>query len=180
MAAKKCLKVEALLLLRYTAVSNIFPAEDFCSTMEDQDIRVRAIGLLSRREHSLKELQQKLLAKGADPDALKPVLEWVVAENYQSDQRYCEMLVRNRCDAGYGMMRIRQELSVKGIDRELAGEVLESLQPDWCDIAYQQLLKRFGENWQVGHDARKVQAFLARRGFDSSQVKVAMHRQQDW
>ncbi|HVL00870.1 MAG TPA: regulatory protein RecX, partial [Dongiaceae bacterium] len=77
-------------------------------------IRQQALQLLSRREHSLHELQQKLAGEHAEED-LTAVLTQLVDAGLQSDRRFADVWVRHRSQQGFGPIRIRGELRQKGI-----------------------------------------------------------------
>ena len=82
--------------------------------------RERALGLLSRREHSARELKRKLQQKGVAAEEAGDVVGEMGDRNYQSDARFAESLVRRRALDGYGPLRIRAELASHGIVREAA------------------------------------------------------------
>ena len=76
----------------------------------------QAIALLSRREHSGKELQRKLQARGVPAaDAHQAVLR-VNAAGWQNETRFAESLVRSRIAGGYGPLHIRAELATHGLE----------------------------------------------------------------
>ena len=77
--------------------------------------RDRALGLLSRREHSARELKRKLQQKGVTAEEAVDVVDEMGERNYQSDARFAESLVRKRALDGYGPMRIRAELASHGM-----------------------------------------------------------------
>ena len=48
----------------------------------------RALGLLVRREHSKKELNRKLQARGIEPEAAQAAVERLAGEGWQDDVRF--------------------------------------------------------------------------------------------
>ena len=84
----------------------------------DDELYKKAIAyslfLLARREYSEKELRIKLTDK-YNEEICQRVLDYLQANNYQSDERFTDMIVRSYASRGYGHKRILQELSRKGI-----------------------------------------------------------------
>ena len=78
----------------------------------------RALGLLVRREHSRKELERKLAARGVDRADAVAAVERMAAAGWQDDGRFAASLARSRAVAGHGPLRIRAELSTHGLDAE--------------------------------------------------------------
>jgi regulatory protein len=108
------------------------------------DVRVAAMNLLARREHSLQELQQKLQRRFADADLVAQVLRVLREENLQSDQRYAESLLRQRLSRGYGPLRLRQEMRERGLDDAAIDIAHAAVQPDWFALAEAAYQKKFG------------------------------------
>ena len=75
----------------------------------------KALVFLARREHSARELKSKLELRGLDGEQSRAALAELQAKNYQSDERFGEMLVRSRLEGGYGARWIIAELRQHGI-----------------------------------------------------------------
>src|SRR5688572_4006581 len=95
----------------------------------------RALGLLSRREHSSRELKTKLTARGYEPDEVVETLATLERSQYQSDERYAEVLARSRIAAGYGPRFIEAELRTHGIPPACVRDQLAA--EDWHARAVQ-------------------------------------------
>lgn len=140
----------------------------------------RALGLLTRREHSRKELARKLGARGVSVDEAAAAVDRLAGEGWQDDARFAEVLVRSRAGAGYGPIRIRAELGTHGLDRELIASALEPYEGEWRAIALDQVRRRYGAT--VLDDPavrRKAADFLIRRGFDAECVRAAVRLDED-
>src|SRR5690606_12886983 len=107
----------------------------------------RAIALLSRREHSRRELERKLIQRGFGADEVAAALDRLQSAGLQDDARFAEALGRSRAEAGRGPLRLRAELAQHGLDDDLAGRVVEQAAGDegWQDKALALVRKRFGE-----------------------------------
>lgn len=108
------------------------------------DIRITAMDLLSRREHSRRELKQKLRKRFEDENLIDQQLDRLSEENLQSDSRYAESLLRQRINRGQGPIRIRQEMRQKGISDSEIEMALAEEQPDWYSLAEETYQRKFG------------------------------------
>lgn len=141
----------------------------------EAELKKTAIDLLSRRDHSRHELTQKLQLKGGDSDTVGAVIEWCTNQNYQSESRYCTMLVRAKINKGYGPAVVAQAAREQGIDRELLTQTLEELDIDWFALALLQYQKKFADKPITDfQDKQKRMGFLQRRGFNSAQIQYAL------
>lgn len=133
----------------------------------------RAVGLLARREHSRRELERKLVAKGVEADEAHEAVERLAGQGWQDEQRFAGSLARSRAMAGYGPVRIRAELGTHDLPGHVIEAALEELQAqhDWREAARDLLQRRLGEVAPADPARRrKAQALLLRRGFDSETV----------
>lgn len=135
----------------------------------------KALGLLARREHSRRELKQKLERGGFAREETTAAVERLGDQGYQDDSRFAEALVRSRVGQGYGPARIRAELRSQGIGDAAVRELIESADVDWHDLAANQLRRRYGgPSADPAERARRAQ-FLLRRGFAAATVRVLTH-----
>jgi regulatory protein len=134
----------------------------------------RALGLLTRREHSRRELTRKLTARGVAAEDAQAAVERLAGEGWQNDARFAESLVRARAGAGYGPIRIRAELGTHGLEREAIAAALDTFEGNWAELARDQVRRRYGP--ALADDRalqRKAADFLIRRGFDADCVRAA-------
>jgi len=96
-------------------------------------VRRTAMDLLARREHGRVELTRKLRQRGASPEMIDTELDRLTEEGLLSESRYLESFVSYRARSGYGPLRIREELSQRGLQR--------------ADIEL--ALRESGFNWQA-------------------------------
>ena len=133
----------------------------------------RALGLLTRREHSRKELASKLAIRGVAPEDASAAIERLVVAGLQDDSRFAETLVRSRAAAGQGPARIRAELRTHGFDREAIAAAIDGFDGDWAENACDLVRRRFGPGVGDPGTARKAAGFLLRRGFSLEQARAA-------
>ncbi len=153
-------------------------------------LRLKAMNLLARREHSRLELAEKLTRKLAlDGDGLlvlSGVLDKLIKDDLQSDQRFAEALVRSKVIKGQGPRRIVQALQTRGISKQLAANAVANCGADWRDLAAAVADKKFGcspvndevlknrSNMQIKEKAKRSR-FLQYRGFDAEHIAYALN-----
>ncbi|NVJ66024.1 MAG: regulatory protein RecX [Gammaproteobacteria bacterium] len=132
-----------------------------------RDYKHIAMDLLARREHSRRELINKLKIRGYEGEEVEDYLDRLTERGLQSDQRFAESYVRMRSGNGYGQRRISQELQQKGIAESKISQIYEEMALDWYQIALEIWQKKY--NQLPGNDLKlkaKQSRFLQYRGFD--------------
>ncbi|MBN0986982.1 regulatory protein RecX [Amphritea pacifica] len=139
------------------------------------EVKNAAIGLLARREHSRKELRDKLASRCEAVD-LEAVLDDLAGNGYQSDQRFTESFIRMRAGQGQGWVKIRFELQRKGIDNELVAAVSEATEIDWFALAQEMYQRKYRTELDRSDykERAKRMRFMAQRGFTSEQINYAI------
>ncbi|WP_456952652.1 regulatory protein RecX [Lysobacter sp. HA35] len=133
----------------------------------------RALGLLTRREHSRKELTRKLVTRGVDAGEVETAVEKLVAAGWQDDRRFAESLVRSRASNGYGPLHVRAELATHDLPSEVQQAALEDFEGDWTEIARDLVTRRFGRIDDARLRERKAMDYLMRRGFPGDVARAA-------
>jgi regulatory protein len=133
----------------------------------------RALGLLTRREHSRKELTRKLVSRGVDAAEVEAAVEKLAGAGWQDERRFAENLVRARASTGYGPLHIRAELSTHDLPADLRQEALDGFDGDWSEIAADLVRRRFGRLVDARLRERKAVDFLIRRGFPTDVARAA-------
>jgi len=130
------------------------------------DVRLAAMDLLARREHSRDELRRKLLCRFSDSDLVGREIDRLAAENLQSDDRFAGSYLRQRVGRGYGPLRIRGEMRQRGIGDEGIAQAFAAAGCDWNALAARALERKFGTRpcADLREKARRSR-FLQYRGF---------------
>jgi regulatory protein len=142
----------------------------------DTDIRAECLRLLAGREHSRKELLQKLAAKGFAKAGIDPILDELAEENWQSDARYAESYARSRILKGYGPAFIAYELRQNGIDPGTIPSfdleaLAESIAGGWMALLRQVYRKKYGDSLIPNRNEwAKRSRFLLQRGFTNAMI----------
>ena len=132
-----------------------------------------ALGLLSRREHSARELKSKLAVRGHAAGEATEAIDRLKDQHYQSDDRFGASLARRRAAQGYGPRRTAAELRSHGLGDPAIREAMAAVEIDWLVTAAAQLRRRYGAKAPVDREERAKRAdFLLRRGFDPATVRA--------
>ena len=91
-------------------------------------IKATALRILGRREHSSKELKDKLKQRGFTAKNINSVVENLIDLNFLSDERFTEVYVRSRFKYKKKSPKaIYYDLLKKGVDKELIQNELEAI-----------------------------------------------------
>ena len=134
-----------------------------------KSLKARAIGYLARREYARAELRDRLLATGAVPDEVDPVLDELAAQGYLSDARFAQALVRQKQGA-YSRRSLAQTLKAKGVAGEVATEALAGADADDATTMVALWRRRFGQAPADDRARARQVRFLQSRGFGLSAI----------
>jgi regulatory protein len=137
--------------------------------------RLRAVRIVAASNVSRKELQRRLVQKGQTPESAEEATAWLSELGAVDDEKTARLLVQRAAAKGYGRARIRQELQLKGIPRELWEEALATLpEPDGAIDRYlQQKLRGASPDQKM---KKKLTDALYRRGHRWSDIQAAWRR----
>ena len=161
----------------------------------------RAVGLLSLRPMSRKELLDKLCApprvkKGKypydklddtpDPETLQSGREALLAQaesvadrltdlGLLNDAEYARTVVRHYAAKGYGSRKLRDELYRRGVSREYWEDALGEREPEDSQIDKLARQKLRGAE-PTRENLKKVSDYLARRGYGWEEISSALER----
>lgn len=139
------------------------------------EARKKAMDYLARREHARGELTRKLETAGFDAEIAARAIGRLAEEGLQSDRRFVESFVQSRIDQGKGPVRIHAELGERGVASGLTDEVVEDAHEDWCRLARQIRVKKFGRELPVDFkDKARQMRFLQYRGFEPDHIQAAV------
>ena len=116
-------------------------------------IRRTAMDLLARREHGRVELTRKLRQRGACPEMIDVALDRLTEDNLLSESRYLESYISYRARSGYGPLRIREELSQRGLARSDIEQALRECGFNWQEQLEDTWRRKF--SGQLPEDARE-------------------------
>jgi len=122
--------------------------------------------LLARREHGRVELTRKLLQRGACQDMIDTALDRLTQEGLLSESRYLESYINYRAGSGYGPLRIREELSQRGLSRGDIEEALRESGFNWQEQLQDTWRRKFaGKLPEDAKERARQGRFLSYRGY---------------
>lgn len=132
--------------------------------------------LLSRRDHSVKELRQKLL-RTVDPENADKAIEKMLDLGYLDDEKYARTLFRHLYDnKRMSLNFIKREMYMKGIDPFIIEDVLCENEVDNVANIVELINSKYAGKLRAEDGKQKVMAALARKGFSYSDIKSAFYR----
>ena len=133
--------------------------------------KLKALNLLKVRDHSKKELIQKLMRAGFSQTIIQKTIEYIDSYHYLDDERYASNYVTYR-----GKMKSQKELkfalSLKGIDidrMENSSEIMEEINDQ--ETIRNILNKKWGDDISIDlKEKDRMTRYLFRRGFCSNDI----------
>lgn len=131
----------------------------------------KAIELLSRREHSRRELFYKLKQRGYAEQEIDLAIDELIQKDWQSDFRFAESFIRARQLKGQGSVKISYELKEKGVADDLIAQLINEQDDVWMQLIARARNKRYGEAMPLTLEEKlKQKKFLVSRGFSFDQI----------
>ena len=134
--------------------------------------KMRAVRIVSASSVSERDLEQRLVRKGEDPEQAKAAVEWMADLDLLDDRKTAEHIVQSCIRKGYGLQRAKQALYEKKIPKHLWGEVLEDY-PDMTESITDFLRTKLGAAWDDKELKRAIDAAL-RRGHSYGDIRKAL------
>ena len=135
-------------------------------------VQAAAADLVSRRPMSRRDLERKLVEKGASEEQAARAGQWLEDLGVLDDREYAALLVRHYSRMGYGPARLREKLREKGVPRELWDEALETA-PSGEEQALAFLTARLHGRMPEEAEKQRLSRGLVRRGFSWGDVRAA-------
>lgn len=143
-----------------------------------EKVKARALDLLARREHSVKELGEKLGRRmEVEPEVVREVVEELADKGLVSDERYAEAWARDAVRLKPRAERkVVSELVEKGVPARVAARAVAGAFADE-DVDDRALATRLAEAYRSRIEAesgetqwRRLAGYLQRRGFDNALI----------
>jgi regulatory protein len=140
-------------------------------------IKELCLGLLARRDHSQKELLEKLALRGFDKDDALPVLDELAEQGWQDDLRYAENYARFRIQKGYGPIRVSHELRQNGIAGFDLDGIAQQEAGGWMALLERVYSKKYSDDTVPDRNEwAKRSRFLLHRGFSGGMIGALFER----
>lgn len=135
--------------------------------------KMRAVRIVSASSVSKKDLEQRLVRKGEDPQQAKQAVEWMEDLHLVNDRNTAEQVVHSCISKGYGLSRAKQALFEKRIPKEYWEEALSDY-PDQTEAIESFLRSRLDSDSDEKQKKKAVDALL-RRGHSYAAVRRVMN-----
>lgn len=146
--------------------------------MRSKDIRQTAFRILARRDHTRRELYNKLLQRGYLPCEAGALCQELVEQGYMSDSRVAANLLENASiQPAAGALRFRQRLQSRGLPPALIEDTVKTYreQVDASAVAQRLAQALFAR----GKDAAFIERHLWRKGFSTQEIRAAVRALDD-
>ena len=132
----------------------------------------KAVSLLAIREHTKKELKEKLENKGYREDEISSSLERLEKEGYISEERFAEVFIRSRLKKSpEGKSIILYRLMEKGCLKDIASAFIEEA---WENELWLEPLKKELDTLIRRKGQEYAEAKMRQKGFSFREIKEAM------
>ena len=138
--------------------------------------KMRAVRIVSATSVSKKDLQQRLIHKGEDPQQAREAVQWMSDLNLLDDSKVAEQVVARCIAKGYGLARAKQALFEKKIPKEFWEDALADY-PDQEEKIEDFLRSRISDPRDPREVKRAVDA-LMRRGHNYGAVRRVLNQLQ--
>ena len=133
----------------------------------------KSLDLLSRREHSVFELIQKLKKRYGPNKLINDVIIRLQESNLLDDQRFSEGYIKVRASKGFGPRRIDAELQQRKVSEAIINQELSMIE-NWNELALAAFKKKFGNFQKDTKEILKAKSFLQNRGFSFEQIEFCI------
>ena len=144
----------------------------------------KALRMLERRPYPVAELVRALRARGVVADVATDVVERLREAGLVNDDHYARLFARSRLvTRGSSVRHVQLELSRKGIERNAAADAIAEVREDEGLASEDASVERAARKklrLLAGLDplvrARRLTAFLARRGYELDAIRSVLRR----
>ena len=135
--------------------------------------KMRAVRIVSASSVSKKDLEQRLIRKGEDPDQAKAAVQWMEELHLVNDRNTAEQVVHSCISKGYGLQRAKQALYEKRIPKKYWEEALQDY-PDQNEKIESFLRSRLDADSDQKEIKKAIDA-LIRRGHSYSTIRTVLN-----
>ena len=143
------------------------------------NIRDYVLRLVAFRDRTEKEIIEKLREKNYGENEIEDEINFLKNYGYINDLRFAEHFTHDAINLKkWGKIRIRMELVKKGIDRDVADNVIENAFSEIDeDRVLLQMQSRFkNSDFSNMKERTRIFNFFIRRGFSAEEIKGAMNK----
>ncbi len=138
--------------------------------------RDTALRFLGYRMRSRREVSDRLKKDDFSEEIRERVLSFLEEYGYIDDEAFAKAYIEEKKRLkGYGGIRLKQELIMKGISREIIDGLSEELESDDIDIIKKAIEKKLkGGSVSDRKELQRLYGYLMRKGFPYEKCKEAL------
>lgn len=140
------------------------------------DVRRSALWHLGRRDHSEKELRDKLARKTENKQWIEAIINECLQNSYLNDERFTENYIRSAQSKGFGINRIKNELQRKGITSHHLADIFSTQSYNYIDSAVTLLARKYQQAINNQHLKQKAMRFLQVKGHSCDDIFAAIEQ----
>lgn len=148
--------------------------ESLLQSAGQMSAKMRAVRIVSASSVSTRDLEQRLVRKGEDPQQARQAVQWMADMDLLDDRKTAEQIVSRCIQKGYGIARAKQALYEKQIPKSLWEDALAEY-PEQNDKISEFLQSRLSASSDQKEVKRAIDA-LMRRGHSYSAIRRALDR----
>lgn len=150
--------------------------EAFCEKITVRKAFNKALDLLSRRDHGKIELSKKL-RRTFDEEITNKAVERMSELGYIDDQKFASCLITYLLEVKkFSLSRVKQELRMRGIDRELISDLLSEVETDPVAQVFSLLDTKYRRQLIDEKGKKRTVSALQRLGYSYSDIRSAFYR----
>ena len=147
--------------------------ESLRAAASQMSAKMRAVRIVSASSVTKRDLEQRLVHKGEDPEQAKKAVQWMSDLSLLDDAEVARQVVRRCVSRGYGPARAKQMLYEKKVPKQYWEEALAEY-PDMEEQIADFLRSKLGTDPDEKDMKRAIDAAL-RRGHNYSQIRRALN-----
>ena len=136
--------------------------------------KMRAVRIVSASSVSRRDLEERLVRKGEDPQQAKEAVAWMEDLHLVDDRNTAEQIVHSCISRGYGLQRAKQALYEKRIPKQYWEEALADY-PDQMDKILSFLRSRLDADSDQKEIKKAIDALL-RRGHSYCLIRQGLNQ----
>ena len=136
--------------------------------------KMRAVRIVSATSVSRRDLEERLVRKGEDPNQAREAVQWMEDLHLVDDRNTAEQVVHSCISKGYGLARAKQALYEKRIPKEYWEEALADY-PDQAEKIEAFLRSRLDAESDQKDVKRAIDA-LIRRGHNYGTIRQVLNQ----
>ena len=147
--------------------------ENLLTAAGKMSAKMRAVRIVSATSVSKRDLEERLVRKGEDPEQAREAVQWMEDLHLVDDRNTAEQVVHSCISKGYGLQRAKQALYEKRIPKQYWDEALADY-PDQSEKIEKFLRSRLDADSDQKQVKKAIDA-LIRRGHSYGAIRQVLN-----